>query len=72
VAVATRAASHGSGGRVLAAAVAGIALLVAACGGSSPAVAGSTAYQKALAYAQCLRSHGEPGWPTPTARGTSA
>jgi hypothetical protein len=58
--------------RVLAAAVAGIALLVAACGGSgggSPAAAGSTAYQKALAYAQCLRSHGEPGWPDPNSQG---
>ena len=58
--------------RVLAAAVAGIALLAAACGGSggsSPAAAGATAYQKALAYAQCLRSHGEPGWPDPNSQG---
>ena len=34
--------------------------------------AGSAAYQKAVAFAQCMRSHGEPGWPTPTARGTSS
>jgi hypothetical protein len=53
-----------------AAAVAGTALLTAACGGgSSPAVAGSTAYQKAVAFAQCMRSHGEPGWPDPNSQG---
>jgi hypothetical protein len=52
------------------AAVAGAALLTTACGGgSSPAVAGSTAYQKAVAYAQCIRTHGEPGWPDPDSQG---
>jgi hypothetical protein len=57
-------------GGVLAAVVAGAALLVAACGGGgSPAVAGSTKYQKAVAYAQCLRSHGEPGFPDPNSQG---
>jgi hypothetical protein len=57
---------------VLAAAVAGAALLVAACGGGGvrpPAVAGSTAFQNALAYAQCMRSHGEPGFPDPDSKG---
>lgn len=56
---------------ILATAVAALALLVAACGGSSggPAAAGETAYQEALAYAQCMRSHGEPGWPDPTSNG---
>jgi hypothetical protein len=55
---------------VLAAAVAGTALLAAACGSGSPsAAAGSTTYQQALAYAQCMRSHGEPGWPDPNSQG---
>ena len=59
---------------VLAAAVAGAALLVAACsgsggGGSSPAAAGPPAFQNALAYAQCMRSHGEPGFPDPDSKG---
>ena len=63
------------GAGILTAHVAGIALLAVACsGGNSPAAAGSTAagstaYQKALAYAQCLRSHGEPGWPDPNSQG---
>ncbi len=55
---------------VLAAAGAAIALLAAACGGGgSPALAGTTAYQKALAYAQCMRAHGEPSYPDPTSNG---
>jgi hypothetical protein len=55
---------------VLAAALAGIALLAAACGGgASPAAAGLTAYQKSVAYAQCMRAHGEPGYPDPTSNG---
>lgn len=57
---------------VLAAAVAGTALLVAACGGGgSPAAAGkSGTYQKALAYAHCMRSHGVPAFSDPTSNGT--
>jgi hypothetical protein len=57
--------------KVLAATMAGTALLVAACGagGSSPAK-GSKNYQKALAYEQCMRTNGEPGWPGPTSQGT--
>jgi hypothetical protein len=58
---------------ILAATVAGIALLAAACGGessaSSAATAGTTAYQKAVAYAQCMRSHGAPSWPDPNGQG---
>jgi hypothetical protein len=55
-------------------AVAGFALLAAACGGGgssagSPAAAGPTAYQNALAYAQCMRSHREPGFPDPDSKG---
>jgi hypothetical protein len=58
-------------GGVLAAAVAGIILPLAACGGGGPShTAGSTTYQKAVAYARCMRSHGEPGWPGPTSKGT--
>jgi hypothetical protein len=56
---------------VLVAAVAAIAVLAAACGGSggSPVLAGTTAYQKSLAYAQCMRAHGEPSYPDPTSNG---
>jgi hypothetical protein len=52
------------------AAAAGIALLAAACtgGGGSPA-AGSSAFQEALAYAKCMRSHGAPSWPDPNDQG---
>lgn len=55
---------------VLAAAVAGIALLAAACGGAPSAAAGPAKYQKALAYTRCMRSHGVPGFPDPTSQGT--
>lgn len=73
--------SNGTGGGrgrqrragVLAAAAAGIALLAAACGGggssTGASAAGSTPYQKAVAYAQCIRSHGQPGWPDPNSQG---
>jgi hypothetical protein len=66
--------NRGLSGRTcaLAAAVAGTALLAAACGGGgSPAAAGSTAYQKAVAFAQCMRSHGAPSWPDPNSQGVS-
>ncbi len=54
----------------LAAAV-GVALLAVACGSGSspPAAAGDTAYQKSLAFAQCMRAHGQPGFPDPTSQG---
>jgi predicted amidohydrolase YtcJ len=55
---------------VLAVVLAGAALSAVACGGSSsPALAGETAYQKALAYSQCMRAHGEPGFPDPQSNG---
>jgi hypothetical protein len=51
-------------------AVAGVALLVAACGGGSGSSdAGQSAYQKTVAYSQCMRAHGEPGFPDPQANG---
>jgi hypothetical protein len=68
----------GTGGRssrqragLVAAAVAAIALLAAACGGGggSSLLAATTAYQKSLAYAQCMRAHGEPSYPDPTSNG---
>lgn len=47
------------------------ASLLAACGGSShsPAAGGETSYQKAVAYAQCMRSHGVPSYPDPDSQG---
>jgi hypothetical protein len=57
-------------------AVTGAALLAAACGGSTPGGAppagGPAAGRSALAYAQCMRSHGEPGFPDPSGNGTFA
>ena len=57
----------------LAAALAGIMLLAAACAGGSSPSAGSTAYQttyqKEVAYAKCMRSHGEPSFPDPDSQG---
>jgi hypothetical protein len=58
---------------ILAAALAGIAALAAACGSSPPAGAGSgsgqTPYRQALAYARCMRTHGDPGFPDPNSQG---
>jgi hypothetical protein len=55
----------------LTAAVAGVTLLAAACGGS-PAGAdtfqGGT-YAQSLAYAKCMRSHGVPEFPAPDGKG---
>jgi hypothetical protein len=57
-------------------ALVGVGLLVAACGdgSSSPGVAatgGSTTsnYKDAVAYAQCMRTHGVPNMPDPTSTG---
>ena len=58
--------------RVAAAAVAGIAMLAAGCGGDGSAAtsAGPPTLQsltgQALAYAKCMRSHGIPSFPDPT------
>jgi hypothetical protein len=54
----------------------GLALLVAGCGGGGPPVppAGpsgpSAATAQALAYAQCMRSHGIPDFPDPNPPGS--
>jgi hypothetical protein len=41
--------------------------LVAACGGNGlPGAARSAQYGKALAFSQCMRSHGALGFPDPT------
>jgi hypothetical protein len=50
----------------------GIALLAVACGGggSPPASAALTAYQKELAFSQCMRAHGESGFPDPQPNGS--
>jgi hypothetical protein len=56
----------------LAIAVAAIAVLIAACGGSGgspPTSAQSKNYQKALAFVQCMRTHGAPNFPDPTSQG---
>ena len=49
--------------------LAGIGLLAAACGtgGHHERAAGSTksVHQQAVAYSQCMRSHGDPSWPDP-------
>jgi hypothetical protein len=60
-------------------AIAGLALLAAGCGGggspgaasgtSSTTTATTSAQNGALAFARCLRSHGLPNWPDPTAGG---
>jgi hypothetical protein len=50
--------------------LAAAALLVAGCG--SPAggqATGLSAYQKALPFAQCMRSHGVPNYPDPLSNG---
>ena len=54
------------------AAVLGVVVL-AACGGGTTSASGdsSTAmeYQKALAYSECMRSHGVPSYPDPNSKG---
>jgi hypothetical protein len=54
---------------VLTAALAGAALLIAACGGGPATLTAAQKYQKDLNYAQCMRSHGEPSWPDPNSQG---
>ena len=52
------------------AAVTAIVLLAAGCGGgSSTATTALTSYQKALAYAQCMRGHGLPRFPDSDSNG---
>ena len=49
----------------LALAVAGLVLLVAACGGGSPGPGASPSrlYRQELTYSRCMRSHGVPDFP---------
>ena len=53
----------------------GIVLLTAACGGgngggATPSLSGSSShYQQALAYSQCIRSHGVASFPDPDSQG---
>jgi hypothetical protein len=54
----------------LATALAGTAVLVAGCGGGSSASAHSKAYDKALAFVQCMQTHGMPTFPDPSSNGT--
>jgi hypothetical protein len=42
-------------------------LLTAACSVSAPGA--TTRYAKDLAYAQCMRTHGQPAWPDPSSNG---
>ncbi len=53
----------------VAAAVAGITALAAACAGGTAPPSGQTPYQQSLSYAQCMRSHGDPGFPDPGSHG---
>jgi hypothetical protein len=57
------------------AAAAAVAALATACGGSGPspsiaASAGPEAYAHLVALARCMRAHGVPGFPDPSASGT--
>jgi hypothetical protein len=57
----------------LLAVTAAVAVLAAACGGgntSASVAGGSKRYQQALAYSECMRSHGVPNYPDPAANGT--
>jgi hypothetical protein len=58
------------GGRALVFAV-GVALLAAGCGGrdGSRSAGGSSGYQKDMAFARCMRSHGVPDFPDPLPQG---
>ena len=49
----------------------GAAVLLTGCGSGSspPAAAQSKNYQKALAFVQCMRTHGQPTFPDPTSQG---
>ena len=54
---------------VLAVAVGAALLAIGICARAAPAVAvGDKVYQRELAYAQCMRAHGDPGFPDPQAR----
>lgn len=56
-------------------ALVGVGLLVTGCGHREKAAAGGgnggggSAYQKSLAFAKCMRSHGDPAFPDPGPEG---
>jgi hypothetical protein len=52
------------------AAAAAVAVLAAACGSSAPAPASAPTYAQVLALAQCMRGHGLPDFPDPSASGS--
>jgi hypothetical protein len=45
------------------------ALCLAACGSSGSSSAPQSPYQAALTFSQCMRTHGEPGFPDPDSQG---
>ncbi len=54
-------------------ALAGVVLLAAACGGGGAAAGPGThqtGYGRELAYARCMRAHGDLGFPDPQSDGT--
>jgi hypothetical protein len=55
----------------VAAVLIGAALLAAGCGGGdgSPGASGSSGYQKDVAFAHCMRTHGVPDFPDPLPQG---
>ena len=55
----------------MAAALTGTVLFATACSGGNgaPVSAKQANYQKLLAYSQCMRAHGEPGFPDPQPNG---
>jgi hypothetical protein len=56
----------------IAATLAGIGLLIAGCGHHDKAPGGGgggNSYQKSLAFAKCMRSHGDPSFPDPGPEG---
>jgi hypothetical protein len=50
----------------------GVSMLLTGCGSSgisSPTSVGPKKYREALAFVQCMRTHGEPAFPDPTSQG---
>jgi hypothetical protein len=59
----------------IATALAITALFAAACGGDNKtptAQQTQSRYQQAVAYAKCMRAHGDPAWPDPNKNGSFA
>jgi len=46
-----------------------VAGLAAACGGGASSSAGHSNYDIGLAYARCMRTHGDLNWPDPNSQG---